>query len=324
MGPRFPPRLSQAARACSTTMPEVPRLALTATADARTRADILTQLGIPDDGLIDRRLRPAQHPLSRPPPRADRQAAARPARRRGRARDRLCAEPRQGGEDRRADRARTGRPALPYHAGLEPQVRRAQPGRVRQFRRDGDRGDDRLRHGHRQARRAARRPRRDPQEHRGLLPGDRPRRARRRAGRGMAVLGGAGFRAGPPADRAGGRAGAPPGRARAVERARDVRRGGRLPPRDPASPFRGGSARALRQLRQLPRAAGDDRRDRGRAQAAVGGVPDRDAVRRRATSPMCSAATTARRCTASAIIACRCSGSRGPTRLRWCGRWRAR
>src|SRR3954467_15161432 len=32
--------------------PEVPRLALTATADARTRADILVQLGIPADGLI--------------------------------------------------------------------------------------------------------------------------------------------------------------------------------------------------------------------------------------------------------------------------------
>ena len=32
--------------------PDVPRLALTATADAHTRADILEQLGIPDDGLI--------------------------------------------------------------------------------------------------------------------------------------------------------------------------------------------------------------------------------------------------------------------------------
>src|SRR5690242_2708039 len=32
--------------------PDVPRLALTATADARTRADILAQLGIPQDGLV--------------------------------------------------------------------------------------------------------------------------------------------------------------------------------------------------------------------------------------------------------------------------------
>lgn len=32
--------------------PDVPRLALTATADAHTRADILEQLGIPQDGLI--------------------------------------------------------------------------------------------------------------------------------------------------------------------------------------------------------------------------------------------------------------------------------
>src|SRR5215213_9036792 len=31
---------------------DVPRLALTATADARTRSDILTQLGIPEEGLI--------------------------------------------------------------------------------------------------------------------------------------------------------------------------------------------------------------------------------------------------------------------------------
>jgi ATP-dependent DNA helicase RecQ len=32
--------------------PDVPRLALTATADGQTRADILVQLGIPEDGLI--------------------------------------------------------------------------------------------------------------------------------------------------------------------------------------------------------------------------------------------------------------------------------
>ena len=44
-------------------------------------------------------------------------------------------------------------------------------------------------------------------------------------------------------------------RARAAERARHAGRDRRLPPRDPAPPFRRGPARALRQLRQLPRAA---------------------------------------------------------------------
>ena len=43
-------------------------------------------------------------------------------------------------------------------------------------------------------------------------------------------------------------------RARAAERARHPGRDRRLPPRDPAPPFRRGSARDLRQLRQLPRA----------------------------------------------------------------------
>ena len=42
-------------------------------------------------------------------------------------------------------------------------------------------GDGRLRHGHRQARRAFRRPCRHPEVDRSLLPGDRPRRPRRRA-----------------------------------------------------------------------------------------------------------------------------------------------
>jgi len=102
--------------------PEVPRLALTATADARTQADILGQLGIPGDGLIVAGFdRPNIRYAIRP---RDGHAAQLKA---------LLGE--QGGpgivyvqsrdkaEQIAAQIAATGRPALPYHAGLEPQVR---------------------------------------------------------------------------------------------------------------------------------------------------------------------------------------------------------
>ena len=75
--------------------------------------------------------------------------------------------------------------------------------------------------------------------------------------------------------------GAPAGRARAAQCARRAGRDRRLPPRDPAAPFRRGSARALRQLRQLPRAAAGDRRHHDRAETAVGRLPHRDALRSR-------------------------------------------
>ena len=233
----------------------VPRLALTATADARTRSDILAQLGIPAGRTGDRRLRPAQYPLSRPPSRTDRQAAARVAGHPARAGDRLCAEPRQGREDRRGvSGGRAGRRSLscgPGAAGARPQS-----GGVRQFRRDGDRGHGRVRNGHRQTRRADRRPRRDPQKHRGLLPGDRARRTRRRAGRGVAVLGGAGFRPRPPAHRAGSRARAPRRRARAAQRAGGAGRDAGMPPRHLASPFRretAGSTAAIATIASIRR-----------------------------------------------------------------------
>ena len=102
--------------------PEVPRLALTATADARTRADILAQLGIPEDGLIVAGFdRPNIRYNVRP---RDGEAAQ--------LRALLAEQPGPGivyvtSRDK-ADKlagalAATGRPALPYHAGLEPQVR---------------------------------------------------------------------------------------------------------------------------------------------------------------------------------------------------------
>jgi len=103
----------------------VPRLALTATADARTRADILEQLGIPADGLIVAGFdRPNIRYTVRHRENGVRQI------------ERLMAEepgpgivyaPTRAKVERIADELarRTGRPVLPYHAGLDPAVRAA-------------------------------------------------------------------------------------------------------------------------------------------------------------------------------------------------------
>jgi ATP-dependent DNA helicase RecQ len=101
---------------------DVPRLALTATADARTRADILTQLGIPEDGLIVAGFdRPNIRYNVRP-----RDGIG------GQVKQLIADQPGAGivyatSRDK-AERlaeliAATGRPALPYHAGLEAPVR---------------------------------------------------------------------------------------------------------------------------------------------------------------------------------------------------------
>jgi len=101
---------------------EVPRLALTATADARTRADILTQLGIPGDGLI---VAGFDRPNIRYHVRHREQTGKQ-------LRELLATQPgsaivyapsRDKAENIAEQIARDGRPALPYHAGLEPQVR---------------------------------------------------------------------------------------------------------------------------------------------------------------------------------------------------------
>ena len=102
--------------------PEVPRLALTATADARTRADILDQLGIPDDGLI---VAGFDRPNIRYHVRHREQTGKQ-------LREVLAAQPgpaivyapsRDKAEKIAETLGRDGRPALPYHAGLEPRVR---------------------------------------------------------------------------------------------------------------------------------------------------------------------------------------------------------
>jgi ATP-dependent DNA helicase RecQ len=102
--------------------PEAPRLALTATADRRTRADILQQLGIPEDGLIVAGFdRPNIRYHIRQREQTGKQLRQLLGERPGPAI--VYAPSRKSTEQIAADLADTGRPALPYHAGLDPGVR---------------------------------------------------------------------------------------------------------------------------------------------------------------------------------------------------------
>jgi ATP-dependent DNA helicase RecQ len=102
--------------------PDVPRLALTATADARTRADVLTQLGIPHEGLIvagfDRpNIRYHVQPRDGLSAQLKTLLAAQPGP------GIIYAPSRDKTEHLAATISGSGRKALPYHAGLEPRVR---------------------------------------------------------------------------------------------------------------------------------------------------------------------------------------------------------
>jgi ATP-dependent DNA helicase RecQ len=105
--------------------PQVPRLALTATADAHTRADILTQLGIPAEGLIVAGFdRPNIRYAIRHRENATRQIAQLMAEQPGPG---IVYAPTRAKVEKLADQlaAATGRPVLPYHAGLPPPDRAA-------------------------------------------------------------------------------------------------------------------------------------------------------------------------------------------------------
>ncbi|QGN54547.1 DNA helicase RecQ [Novosphingobium sp. Gsoil 351] len=103
---------------------DVPRLALTATADAHTRADILAQLGIPDEGLIVAGFdRPNIRYAIRPRDQAQRQLAQLIAEQSGPGI--VYAQTRNQVEKLAEALGRSGRRVLPYHAGLDPQVRAA-------------------------------------------------------------------------------------------------------------------------------------------------------------------------------------------------------
>ncbi|MFD1787608.1 DNA helicase RecQ [Sphingomonas floccifaciens] len=102
--------------------PDVPRLALTATADAHTRADILDQLGIPQDGLIVAGFdRPNIRYAISPRDNTTRQIADLIAETPGPGI--VYAQTRAGTEKLAEALAKTGRPTRAYHAGLDPEVR---------------------------------------------------------------------------------------------------------------------------------------------------------------------------------------------------------
>ncbi len=166
---------------------------------------------------IQYRIEPKEQPL---------QAAARPDphRARRRRRHRLLPLARVGREDRSSP-AQGGHPRAAVPRGPGVPGAGGQPVPLPARRRHGHGRHHRVRHGHRQARRPLRRPPRPAEERRGLLPGDRPRRARRTAVDGLAGL------------RAGGR------RAAA---AHDRRLRGRRPAQAPAGPAPGRDARAVR------------------------------------------------------------------------------
>jgi len=102
--------------------PDVPRLALTATADRHTRADILAQLGIPEEGLIvagfDRpNIRYAITPRDNPLRQLLTVIAENPG-------PGIVYAPTRAQVEKLSEQLQaSGRPVLPYHAGLDPQVR---------------------------------------------------------------------------------------------------------------------------------------------------------------------------------------------------------
>jgi ATP-dependent DNA helicase RecQ len=105
--------------------PDVPRLALTATADEQTRADVLTQLGIGTDGLIVAGFdRPNIRYVIRHRETTTRQLAQIMAEQPGPG---IVYAPTRKKVEDLAEKlaASTGRRVLPYHAGLPPEVRAA-------------------------------------------------------------------------------------------------------------------------------------------------------------------------------------------------------
>ena len=178
------PSCAIASRACRSWRSPPPRPSACAT-------DIVEQLQLREPALLRRELQPPEPHLPRAGQgRRLRPDAATSSRARAqRQRHRLLPEPQDAPRALAARLQRGRHQGRPYHAGLD--VRRTARRNQEAFpARRGARHlrDHRLRHGHQQAQRALRHPLRSAEEHRGLLPGDRPRRPRRAAGRMSAAL----------------------------------------------------------------------------------------------------------------------------------------
>ncbi len=121
-GHDFRPEYRQLRAFCDR-LPGTPRIALTATADKATRADILDQLGIAPDRMVVAGFdRPNIRYEVAPKTDGSRQLAAFLATQRGNSG--IVYAPTRAITDRVAETlARSGIPALPYHAGLDPLVR---------------------------------------------------------------------------------------------------------------------------------------------------------------------------------------------------------
>ncbi len=108
MGPRFPARISAARATSRDLFPNVPFMALTATATDRVRADIVEASEAARAGLLRREFQSAEPHLSRHPEgQSLRTDAGVRARAPARERHRLLPEPQERGERRRATRRRT-------------------------------------------------------------------------------------------------------------------------------------------------------------------------------------------------------------------------
>ncbi len=168
--------------------PDVPRIALTATADAPTRVEIVERLNLGDArtfvSSFDRRnifYRVVEKDNAR------RQLKEFLADRAGESGIVYCLS-RKKVEDTAEWLNEHGFTALPYHAGMDAATTDRESAALPARGRHRHDRDDRIRHGHRQTRRAFRRASGSAEEPRGLLPGNRPCRSRRPAGGRMDVL----------------------------------------------------------------------------------------------------------------------------------------